>query len=386
MEPRLIRMTAFAIAAIILLGSLSIWAVSTQETTSVGVGDVYEVDIQGQEGLEGILEPTSEDAGNIVENKDIFNVTSDEVSLRDFIDGSIYLHNSGEINQYLKELMIELKADGEEIDQEILGTLFLSQGSISFNIPIENGWDGGEISISTTGNGSYVPREDVEDFELHMMIQIDEIQEIVISEEDISVDMVELEVSSTEGGYVREPGEGTFEYSQGTTIELEAVEDETSPFVEWRGDNETIEDTSANQTTIEMLEDHSITAVFDVETYDLTIDSTEGGSVVEPGEGTYTYDDGEILELEAIPETGYQFVEWTGDIGTIDESTSNQTTIEMLDDYVITAEFELITYELTIDSTEGGSVIEPGESTFEYEHGTIVDLEAIADEDTPFIR
>jgi len=76
----------------------------------------------------------------------------------------------------------------------------------------------------------------------------------------------------------------------------------------------------------------------DLPEYQLTIDSTEGGEVVTPGEGDFTYDHGEMVDLEA--DAGYEFVEWTGDIETIDDPESAETTIEMLGDYEVTAVFQ----------------------------------------------
>jgi len=112
---------------------------------------------------------------------------------------------------------------------------------------------------------------------------------------------------------------------------------------------------------------------------DLTIDSTEGGSVTTPGEGVFTYDEGTVVDLVAEADEGYRFVEWTGDVGTIADVYDATTTITMNGDYSITANFVAI-YDLTIDSTEGGSVTEPGEDTFTYDEGTVVDLVAEAED------
>jgi len=40
--------------------------------------------------------------------------------------------------------------------------------------------------------------------------------------------------------------------------------------------------------------------------YDLSISSTAGGSVTTPGEDTYTYDEGEVVNLVATPDAGYR--------------------------------------------------------------------------------
>jgi len=74
--------------------------------------------------------------------------------------------------------------------------------------------------------------------------------------------------------------------------------------------------------------------------YDLTISSTAGGNVTTPGEGTSTYGQGTVVDLVASPDSGYRFVSWTGDVGTIGNTTAASTTITMNGNYSITANFE----------------------------------------------
>ncbi|MEF8874898.1 MAG: GLUG motif-containing protein [Candidatus Thermoplasmatota archaeon] len=193
---------------------------------------------------------------------------------------------------------------------------------------------------------------------------------------NFALDQHDLTVDSTSDGTVTDPGEGTFTYGHGTVVNLEAVSDEGYHFVEWTGDNGTIGDVTANQTTIEMLGNYTITAEFAINTYTLNISSTAGGNVTVPGEGTNEYDHGAIVNLEAKPDLDRSFVRWTGDNGTIANTTANQTTIQMLDDYTITAVFDVETYNLTIDSTSGGHVTMPGEGTFTYSRGKVVNLAA----------
>ena len=71
----------------------------------------------------------------------------------------------------------------------------------------------------------------------------------------------------------------------------------------------------------------------------LTISSTEGGSVTTPGEGVYWYDEGDIVDLKAIPDDGYRFVNWTGRVYTVYSVYSPVTKIHMTLDYTITANF-----------------------------------------------
>ena len=74
--------------------------------------------------------------------------------------------------------------------------------------------------------------------------------------------------------------------------------------------------------------------------YDLTVYSTPGGSVINPGEGTFAYDGGSPVNIVAQPDPCYQFVNWTGDVDTVDNVTAAATTITMNGDYSITANFE----------------------------------------------
>jgi hypothetical protein len=74
--------------------------------------------------------------------------------------------------------------------------------------------------------------------------------------------------------------------------------------------------------------------------YSLSISSTEGGSVTKPGEGVFLlYVAGRVVDLVATPDSGYRFVNWTGNVDTIADVEDATTTITMNGDYVITANF-----------------------------------------------
>ena len=55
--------------------------------------------------------------------------------------------------------------------------------------------------------------------------------------------------------------------------------------------------------------------------------------------GAGIYDEGSVINIRANPELGWEFVEWTGDIGTVISRFSNNTDIVMNGDYDITAHF-----------------------------------------------
>ncbi len=127
--------------------------------------------------------------------------------------------------------------------------------------------------------------------------------------------------------------------------------------------------------------------------YELNINSTEGGSVSEPDEGTFDYEKGTVVNLEAVADENHTFVGWTGDNRTIEDKESSETTIEMHDDYNITAEFEIKSYDLSVDVEGKGEVeveIDDENETFNeawsdtLDHGTVIVLNATAGEDSLF--
>ncbi len=77
-----------------------------------------------------------------------------------------------------------------------------------------------------------------------------------------------------------------------------------------------------------------------VDRYSLTIDSTEGGTVTTPGEGTFMYDAGTAVDLTASAASGYEFVGWGGDVAAVADINSASTTVTMNANYSITAQFE----------------------------------------------
>jgi uncharacterized repeat protein (TIGR02543 family) len=125
-----------------------------------------------------------------------------------------------------------------------------------------------------------------------------------------------------------------------------------------------------------------------VNQYSLTISSTPGGNVTEPGVGTYVYSNSTVVNLTAVPDTGYQFVGWTGNATTIANPTAASTNITMNDSYSITANFALEPgwYSLTISSTPGGNVTEPGVGTYVYGNNTVVNLVAVNYTGYQFVR
>jgi hypothetical protein len=149
-----------------------------------------------------------------------------------------------------------------------------------------------------------------------------------------------LTISSIEGGSVTIPGEGTSAYDEGTVVKLVATPDPGYRFVNWTGNVSTIDDVDNATTTIVMNDAYSIIGNFVKQQYELTATSTAGGSTTMPGEGTFMYDEGTVVNLVAEAEEGYKFVTWTGDVSTIKDLNAAQSTITVNGSYSITANFE----------------------------------------------
>jgi len=67
----------------------------------------------------------------------------------------------------------------------------------------------------------------------------------------------------------------------------------------------------------------------------VSITSSLGGTVTEPGEGTFTYQNGKLVRLEAKADSGYVFVKWSGSYST----TENPAVLVVNRDHQIRAEF-----------------------------------------------
>jgi hypothetical protein len=151
-----------------------------------------------------------------------------------------------------------------------------------------------------------------------------------------------LTISGAAGGLVTTPGEGTFAYCESEVVNLVAGADACYEFVEWTGDVGTIGNVNAASTNITLDGDYFITANFALLGYELTTNSTAGGSVTTPGEGTFPYDCGTVVNLMAEAQEGYQFVNWTGDVDAIAHVDAASTNITMNSGYAITANFAQI--------------------------------------------
>lgn len=114
----------------------------------------------------------------------------------------------------------------------------------------------------------------------------------------------------------------------------------------------------------------------------VSVSPTGSGSISPSAGGTYK--EGKEIELYARPNDEYLFSHWSGDI---DSTSDNPLSLTVDQEYNLMANFELKTYELSINIEGEGTVNEEviQQKSTDYEHGTLVELTAIPAEGYKFI-
>jgi uncharacterized repeat protein (TIGR02543 family) len=180
----------------------------------------------------------------------------------------------------------------------------------------------------------------------------------------------------TAGG-TTDPTVGAHVYPEDQVVAITAIPNAGYQFDGWTGD---VADPNSASTTVTMDGDKTVTAHFSLLpiTYELTmaVDPTAGGTT-DPAVGVHTYPEDEVIDITAIPNAGYEFDYWEGDVT---DPNSASTTVTMDGDKTVTAHFTLLptTYELTmaVDPTEGGTT-DPAVGVHAYPEDEVVDITAI---------
>ncbi len=182
--------------------------------------------------------------------------------------------------------------------------------------------------------------------------------------------------------------DGAGDYEEGEQVTISATSNTGWQFINWTGDIGHVANPNSAVTTVTMpAQNITLTANFEQlppDHYILTLlaDPVEGGSV----EGGGTYQQGDKVTITATPNTGWKFIEWTGDIAHVANPNSAVTTVTMPAEHItLTANFEQVpTYMLTLEANppEGGSVDGGGE----YPEGEVVVIVATANEGWFFVE
>jgi len=120
--------------------------------------------------------------------------------------------------------------------------------------------------------------------------------------------------------------------------------------------------------------------------YNLTIE-VEGEGTTEPEPGTHEINDGEIVDIKAIPDGDYQFVEWEGNV---QEPENEETSILMENDETVKAYFveeddetdpivsrEMVLVEAGTTSSDNGSITVENDFYMGKYHVTQAEFEAV---------
>jgi formylglycine-generating enzyme required for sulfatase activity len=179
-----------------------------------------------------------------------------------------------------------------------------------------------------------------------------------------------LTVAAADGSVTKKPDKTS--YNHGETVTLKAAPNTGYSFTNWSGDLSG----STNPTTLAMNADKSVNAGFAVRAYSLTVTAVGGSVTKQPDKAGYNH--GETVILEASPNAGYSFTNWSGDLS----GSANPATLVIGANTSVSAGFALKTYRLAATAVDGSVTKSPDKTG--YNHGETVTLEAVPNKDYSF--
>jgi parallel beta-helix repeat protein len=148
-----------------------------------------------------------------------------------------------------------------------------------------------------------------------------------------------LTITTTAGGTTNPPP-GTYTYSQGQTVPVQATPNIGYVFAHWELDSTNVSLT--NPISVLMDENHALHVVFVGMNYTLQITTTVGGMTT-PAPGLHTYMNGTEVAITAIPSNNYMFDHWELDGASI--GSNNPVTITMDANHTLHAVFRAHIFE-----------------------------------------
>ena len=161
---------------------------------------------------------------------------------------------------------------------------------------------------------------------------------------------------------------GSDNYPHGATATLTAVSNEGYHFVKWMENGEDIIDASETYSFVVTEAHENIVAVFEINTYTVTVTANEGGTA----EGGATVNHGESITVNAAANEGYHFAGWLVNDEVV--STDAEYTFVVTSNLDLVADFEINSYVVTAvaEPVEGGTIT----GSDNYAHGTTATLVA----------
>jgi len=163
---------------------------------------------------------------------------------------------------------------------------------------------------------------------------------------------------STEGSgtVTKDPDQTIYHY--GDLVQLTATPDAGWTFASWSGDLSG----SDNPATFVIGGNQSVTAAFAQGGYTLTVNLLGGGTVSQDPDQA-SYPPGTQLQITAIPDPGWSFGGWSGDLS----GSENPATLIMDTDRNVSASFTQDEYILTANASGSGAVgKDPDQATYHY--------------------
>ena len=178
---------------------------------------------------------------------------------------------------------------------------------------------------------------------------------------EFAIDTHNIVVNGSENGSAT--GSGVYNY--GETITLTATPNAHYHFSKWSDGN------TDNPRSYVVTNDVTLTAEFAIDTHNIVVNGSENGTV--SGVGTYNY--GDTVTLNAIPNEGFHFVQWSN-------GCSQQTlTFIVTEDVTLSAEFSINIYKIVVTANNGAVT-----GTGTYTHGDSVTITATPSKGYHFVR
>ncbi|MBR3945571.1 MAG: leucine-rich repeat protein, partial [Bacteroidales bacterium] len=155
---------------------------------------------------------------------------------------------------------------------------------------------------------------------------------------------------------------GTGNFSYNTTTTLSATATYGYHFVQWSDGN------TENPRTVPVTQNAIYTAIFEINTYAVSVGSSNPAIGSAAGGGTYSYNT--IVNISATPNYGYHFVQWS------DGNTENPRTITVIQNATYTAQFSINSYAVSVSPNNSSRGTVSGSGSYTY--NTVATISASA--------
>ena len=156
-------------------------------------------------------------------------------------------------------------------------------------------------------------------------------------------------------------------FTKGSTVTIVAQAADGYKFIGWDGDVSS----SDNPISLEIDSATYITANFSNIIHTLSVQVNGGGSTSLLA-GSYSYAEGEEVEIIANPDSGWRFDSWNGEVA---DPASAMTTVLVDSDKTVSAVFTPIMHSLSIE-VNGNGTTSPEAGTCSHAEGTELDITA----------